>query len=80
MHDATCSIGTELAALRASGARAVGSDIDPVTYAFMGYKDVAVADHTTVGNDGTRYVKKGHVMGWGAVLGIAIVQKPGQLP
>jgi hypothetical protein len=33
-----------------------------------------------VGTDGTRYVKKGHVMGWGAVLGLAIVQKPGQLP
>jgi hypothetical protein len=30
VHDATCSIGTELAALRDSGARAVGSDIDPV--------------------------------------------------
>jgi hypothetical protein len=54
--------------------------IDPVTYAFMGYEDVAVADHAMVGTDGTRYVKKGHVMGWGAVLGIAIVQKPGQLP
>jgi hypothetical protein len=33
VHDATCSIGTELAALRASGARAVGSDIDPVRLA-----------------------------------------------
>jgi len=54
--------------------------IDPVTYTFMGYEDVAVADHALVGTDGTRYVKKGHVMGWGAVLGIAIVQKPGQLP
>jgi hypothetical protein len=54
--------------------------IDPVTYAFMGYEDVAVADHAMVGTDGTRYVKKGHVLGWGAVLGIAVVQKPGQLP
>lgn len=54
--------------------------IDPVTYAFMGYEDVAVADHAMVGTDGTSYVKKGHVMGWGAVLGMAIVQKPGQLP
>jgi THUMP domain-like len=33
VHDATCSIGTELAALRASGAQAVGSDIDPVRLA-----------------------------------------------
>ncbi|OBA69893.1 SAM-dependent methyltransferase [Mycobacterium sp. 1554424.7] len=33
VHDATCSIGTELAALRASGVRAVGSDIDAVRLA-----------------------------------------------
>lgn len=33
VHDATCSIGTELAALRAVGVRAVGSDIDPVRLA-----------------------------------------------
>lgn len=54
--------------------------IDPVTYTFMGDEDVAVADHAMVGTDGTRDVKKGHVMGWVAVLGIAIVQRPGQLP
>jgi hypothetical protein len=33
VHDATCSIGTELAALRHSAARVVGSDIDPVRLA-----------------------------------------------
>ncbi len=33
VHDATCSIGTELAALRGSGVRAVGSDIDAVRLA-----------------------------------------------
>ncbi len=33
VHDATCSIGTELAALRGRGVRAVGSDIDPVRLA-----------------------------------------------
>jgi hypothetical protein len=33
VHDATCSIGTEVAALRASGAETVGSDIDPVRLA-----------------------------------------------
>jgi hypothetical protein len=33
VHDATCSIGTELAALRATGLRAVGSDIDAVRLA-----------------------------------------------
>jgi hypothetical protein len=30
VHDVTCSIGTELAALRGCAARVVGSDIDPV--------------------------------------------------
>jgi hypothetical protein len=33
VHDATCSIGTELAALHRSGVRAVGSDVDPVRLA-----------------------------------------------
>ncbi|MCV7029074.1 THUMP-like domain-containing protein [Mycobacterium sherrisii] len=30
VHDATCSIGTEVAALRGAGARVLGSDLDPV--------------------------------------------------
>ncbi|WP_196773235.1 THUMP-like domain-containing protein [Mycobacterium intracellulare] len=33
VHDATCSIGTELAALRGRGITAVGSDVDPVRLA-----------------------------------------------
>jgi THUMP domain-like len=33
VHDATCSVGTELAALRGAGVEAVGSDIDPVRLA-----------------------------------------------
>jgi hypothetical protein len=33
VHDATCSIGTELAALRDSSAYVVGSDVDPVRLA-----------------------------------------------
>ncbi len=33
VHDATCSIGTELAALRCVGVAAVGSDLDPVRLA-----------------------------------------------
>jgi hypothetical protein len=33
VHDATCSIGTEVAALRGWGVRALGSDIDPVRLA-----------------------------------------------
>jgi THUMP domain-containing protein len=33
IHDVTCSIGTELAAMRAVGSSALGSDIDPVRLA-----------------------------------------------
>ncbi|OBA79959.1 SAM-dependent methyltransferase [Mycobacterium sp. 1164966.3] len=33
VHDSTCSVGTELAALLAAGTQAVGSDIDPVRLA-----------------------------------------------
>nr|WP_082984410.1 SAM-dependent methyltransferase [Mycobacterium sp. 1465703.0] len=37
VHDVTCSIGTELAALHACGLAAVGSDIDPVRLAMARY-------------------------------------------
>jgi hypothetical protein len=54
--------------------------IDPDTYTFMGFKDVATRDHAMTATDGTRNIKKGHVMGWAAMLGQAIVDRPGQLP
>jgi hypothetical protein len=54
--------------------------IDPDTYTFMGFKDVATRDHAMTATDGTRNIKKGHVMGWAALLGQAIVDRPGQLP
>ena len=54
--------------------------IDPVTYAPLGYKDVAIKDRTMAGLAGTRHIAKGHVLGWEALLGTAIVQRPGQLP
>jgi hypothetical protein len=44
VHDATCSIGTELAALSEAGIRAVGSDIDPVR--------LAMARHNLEGAEG----------------------------
>jgi len=43
VHDATCSIGTELAALRSSAAYVIGSDIDPVRLA-MACHNVADVD------------------------------------
>ena len=43
VHDATCSIGTELAALHRRGVRAVGSDIDPVRLAMARHNVGAAA-------------------------------------
>ncbi|MGO8956003.1 MAG: CU044_5270 family protein [Streptosporangiaceae bacterium] len=54
--------------------------INPVTYAYMGFEWVALKAHTDVGTDGTRHIKKGQVLGWGALLKVAVVQKAGQLP
>jgi hypothetical protein len=48
VHDATCSIGTELAALQRVGVRAVGSDIDPTRLAMARHNlgtDGLAADH-----------------------------------
>ena len=44
VHDVTCSIGTELAALSGSAARAVGSDIDPVRLAMARHNLGATVD------------------------------------
>jgi hypothetical protein len=66
VHDVTCSIGTELAALRAVATRVVGSDIDPVRMAMAQHNlgdtvDLCRADalhpvtrHTTVVVDPAR--------------------------
>jgi hypothetical protein len=44
IHDVTCSIGTELAALSGSATRAVGSDIDPVRLAMARHNLGSAAD------------------------------------
>jgi hypothetical protein len=54
--------------------------INPRTYAYMGYVDVAVRAHTNTGLDGTAHFRRGQVLGWEALLGSGIVQRPGQLP
>jgi len=54
--------------------------INPLTYTYMGEKSVAVTAHKSVATDGTRYIRKGQVLGWDALLELAIVQHPGQLP
>jgi hypothetical protein len=44
VHDATCSIGTELAALSGLGVRVLGTDIDPVRLAMARHNLGANAD------------------------------------
>ena len=44
VHDATCSVGTELAALRSCAVRAVGSDIDAVRLAMARHNLGEIAD------------------------------------
>jgi hypothetical protein len=59
VHDATCSIGTELAALRNSASRLVGSDIDPVRLAMAGNN---VADVDLVRADALRPITRDTVV------------------
>ena len=54
--------------------------INPGTYAYMGYVDVAVRAHTSTGLDGTAHFRRGQVLGWEALIGSGIVQRPGELP
>jgi hypothetical protein len=54
--------------------------IDPDTYTYMGYKDVAIKDQAIVDSNETNTYSAGQVLGWDALLGSAIVDKPGQLP
>jgi hypothetical protein len=42
--------------------------INPVTYAYMGGKSVAIKDYTVTGTDGTHYIRAGQVLGWDALL------------
>ncbi len=44
VHDVTCSVGTELAALRGSAARMLGSDIDPVRLAMARHNLAGTVD------------------------------------
>jgi hypothetical protein len=54
--------------------------INPGTYAYMGYQDVAIRAHTSVGTDMTAHFRRGQILGWQARLGSGIVQQAGQLP
>jgi hypothetical protein len=54
--------------------------INPRTYAYMGDKWVATRAHTETGTDEARYIQPGQVLGWTALLKIAVVQRAGQVP
>jgi hypothetical protein len=52
--------------------------LDPKTYALVGERSVAIADHTGTGLDGTQTVRKGTVQQYEVRVAAAIVDKPGQ--
>ncbi|REF00385.1 CU044_5270 family protein [Thermomonospora umbrina] len=54
--------------------------MNPTTHEYMGYRSIAIRDHVSRGTDSTRSIKKGHVMGWGAVTRAAIVDEQGRRP
>lgn len=54
--------------------------IDPASYMYMGEKTVAIKDHQSQVNDGHRFIKNGQVLGWSALLTLAVVARPGQVP
>lgn len=52
--------------------------INPRTYAYMGYLDVAIKAHSSAGLDPTEHFHPGQVLGWQALLASGIVDRPGQ--
>jgi hypothetical protein len=54
--------------------------VNPKSYAYMGYVDVAVRAHASTALDGTAHFHRGQVLGWQALLASGIVAHPGQLP
>jgi hypothetical protein len=54
--------------------------INPTTYAYMGQQQIAIRAHTAHATDGTFRIRKGHVLGWDAVLKSGIVQHAGDVP
>jgi hypothetical protein len=54
--------------------------VDPDTYAYLGFRFIAVRDHVSRGLDAERRSRKGQILGWGGLLGAAIVDKPGLRP
>ncbi|MFB4313434.1 CU044_5270 family protein [Actinomadura sp. 21ATH] len=51
--------------------------VDPKSYAYLGFRIVAIKDHRPVG---LVPVKKGEVVGWGGLVESGFVAKPGQRP
>ena len=52
--------------------------LDPRTYRLIGERAVAIADHTSTGDDGSRRIKKGTVQRYIARTAAAIVDRPGE--
>jgi hypothetical protein len=54
--------------------------VSPSTFAYLGLRDTAIVDHTTVALDGTFHIVKGQILAWQAVLTSGIVSQAGRRP
>jgi hypothetical protein len=54
--------------------------INPVTYAYLGMKVVAVRAYTEYGTDGTFHIAAGRILAWLTLLNSAIVREAGHVP
>jgi hypothetical protein len=54
--------------------------VDPVTYEYLGFRSIAIKNHVSKGLDRDLHSKKGQILGWGALLKTATVDKAGQRP
>ncbi|RVX44341.1 hypothetical protein EDD27_7071 [Nonomuraea polychroma] len=52
--------------------------IDPDTYAYLGYRMIAVRDHENPRV--YEFIKKGQMFGWGSLIASGVVDRPGERP
>lgn len=52
--------------------------VDPVSHQYLGFRAIAVRNHLSKADDGNRLRKRGDILGWGGLVKVGFVDKPGQ--
>ncbi|MFI0447301.1 CU044_5270 family protein [Actinomadura sp. 6N118] len=52
--------------------------VDPVTHQYLGFRAIAVRNHLSKADDGNMPRKRGDILGWGGLVKVGFVDKPGQ--